>query len=73
MRSLLYEMMTIQKEPAKGEEKDVQCPLRLWSRSIEEITFVEKDHLRPVYRTLVEELNENYYNQKLFDDPTLFL
>ena len=36
-------------------------------------TLKRVEDIQPVYRTLIEALNEQLYSQKLFEDPTLFV
>ena len=53
---------------------DTLCPLRIWSPTIEKLTFLKKDvDVKPVYKVLINEVNKNCYNEKLLEDPTLFV
>ena len=75
MKSLFFET-AIYMEVAgiKIEEKDVKDPLRMWNASLQKLTCIKKDQdIEPVYKSLVEKLNEQWYQNKLDDDPNLFL
>ena len=62
-------------EPAVSSKRnDTLCPLRIWSPTIEKLTFLKKDvDVKPVYKVLINEVNKNCYDEKLLEDPSLFV
>ena len=55
-----------------SDQIDPQGPLQMWNRSVEELTYVKQQDIRNVYRSLIEAVNDECYDKKLFDDPSLF-
>ena len=61
-------------EVIKIEENVSKCPLRHWNDSVQRMTSVMRESdIKLVYQQLVERVNEKWYEQKLDEDPTLFL
>ena len=55
----------------KVYEKNSKCPLRMWSDSVEKLSCVKREQdIKPVYKQLVESLNQNCYDLKLYGDTT---
>ena len=75
LKSLFFETaIRIEIAGVKIEERDAKCPLKMWNESVQKLTCVKKDEdIKPVYRALVESLNEVWYDGKLYGDPSLFL
>ena len=44
----------------------------MWTETVEDMTAVKQQDIRNVYRSLIEAVNLDCYEKKLFDDPTLF-
>ena len=51
---------------------DAAGPLEMWNKSVEDLTSVKQEDIRTVYRSLVEAVNNDCYDRKLFNDPSLF-
>ena len=71
MQSLLHDTLTIHAELSAGllDEQDTTSPLRIWNPAVEKLTLLKREaNIRPVYRALIENLNESVYKQKLFED-----
>lgn len=75
LKSLFFETC-IHMEVAgqKIEEVNAGSPLRFWSDQIEKLAGVKRTQdISVVYKSLVERLNETWYDQKLLGDKDLFI
>ena len=55
------------------EDEDPSCALCMWSTSIEKLTCVKRvQDVVPVYRLLVNSVDEIWYDHKLKGDQKLF-
>lgn len=75
MKSLFFETcINMEVAGVKIEEKNAGCPLHMWSDYVEKLTCVKRaEDIAPVYKALVERINENWYEQKLLGDQKLFI
>ena len=71
---LLESVTYMGSEAIDVEEIVTKCPLRHWNDAVQTMTSIMRESdIKLVYQQLGERVNEKWYEQKLDEDPTLFL
>ena len=75
LRNLFFETSILMEvSGVKVEESNSSCPLRMWNQSVEKITLVNrKQDIEPVYEKLTNDLNMQWYDNKLRDDQQILI
>ena len=71
--ALHADVLTGKTSPRQSEkEEEIEPIFSHWSTTVQKLTNVKRtEHIKPVYKDLVENLNQIVYDKKLLPDPLL--